>query len=187
MNYIVDDIGRVVTAMQSDAKLIAALQTALPTLSKKGYSAGMPYYIYGHRLEIANRLTEMEQDNIRKYKKYPLVALRLDVKEKNDRGVIDFNLNIALIMLTDENWMAEERYQKVFKTVLYPIYESFLLQLKLAGLFMWDQSQDNPKHDKSDRPYWGIPESERNVKDIFNDPLDAIELENLQLTQNYKC
>lgn len=187
MNYIVDDIGAVVTKMQSDVKLIAALTAAIPTLDENGYQAWMPDYIYGHRVEIANRLKEKDLQAAYKYKKYPLVALRLDTPEKNDNGVIDFSLNIALIMQTDENWNAEERYIKVFKPVLYPMYESFLKQLKNVGKFKWDAGQDRPKHTKIDRPFWGVEGKEGNEGNLFDDPLDAIEIINLELTQDYKC
>lgn len=187
MNYIVDYIGTVVTKMQTDAKLIAALTAAIPSLDDNGYMAGMPFYLYGHRVEIGNRLKEKDLQAAYKYKKYPLVALRLDTAEKNDRGVIDYTLNIALIMQTDENWNAEERYANVFKPVLYPMYESFLKQLKNVGLFMWDSGQDRPKHTKIDRPFWGIEGKEGNEGNIFDDPLDAIEIINLEITQNYKC
>lgn len=188
MNYIVDDIGAVVTAMQSDAILIAALTTGIADLSTKGYAAGMPYYMYGHRTEIADRLTAKSLDKVYKYQKYPLVALRLDTPEENSEGVIKYTLNIAIVMLTDKQWNAEERYVNVFKPVLYPLYDSFLRQLRNVGLFMWDSKHNKrPPHTKIDRPYWGIESKEGNTANIFNDPLDAIELIDLQLTQNFKC
>lgn len=187
MNYIVDNIGAVVAAMQTDSELVASLTTGIAALSTKGYAAGMPYYMYGHRLEIANRLMEKGKDSVYKFQKYPLVALRLDTSEDFADGVITYKLNVALIMLTDKKWDAEQRYVNVFKPVLYPMYQSFLKQLKNVGLFMWESTQDNPPHTKIDRPYWGTEESERNSANIFNDPLDAIELLNLEIKQNYKC
>ncbi len=187
MNYIVDDIGAVVTAMQSDATLIAALTAGIPALNSNGYAVGMPYYMYGHRREIANRLLEMDEDRVLKYKKYPLVALRLDIPEEHEDGIIKFRLNIAIVMRTDQNWNAEERYPLVLKPVLYPLYESFLRNFKTAGLFMWEGDQSEPPHTKLDRPYWGIEEGEGNVANIFNDPLDAIELIDLRFSQNLRC
>ncbi len=187
MNYIVDDIGTVVTAMRTDPVLIEALQAGIPTLSRKGYLDTMPSYLYGHREEISNTLLEMEDDKVRKYQKYPLVALRLDTPEKNAEGVIRYTLNIALIMLTDETYKVNNRYDKVFKPILYPMYESFLKQLKNSGLFMWEGDQSRPPHTKLDRPFWGTPQEEKNTANYFNDPLDAIELIDLELTQNYKC
>lgn len=187
MNYIVDDIGTVVAKMRTDSVLISALTAGLPALDMNGYNVEQPFYMYGHRVEIASRLAEKDQQSALKYKKYPLVALRMDTTEQLDRGVIDFSLNIALIMQTDRNWNAEERYTNVFKPVLYPMYASFMKQLRNAGLFMWESGKDLPKHTKIDRPYWGIEGKEGNTANIFSDPLDAIEIVDLKLTQNYKC
>ncbi len=187
MNYIVDDIGAVVDLMKADADLIAALTAGLPALSQQGYQAGMPFYMYGHRREISNRLKEKDGDKVYKYQKYPLVALALDTPEKNESGMIRYTLNIALLMLTDKKWNAEERYVNVFKPVLYPMYESFLKQLKNVGKFTWESKDARPPHTKIDRPYWGTHAEEGNEANIFNDPLDAIELIDLQFSQNYKC
>lgn len=173
--------------MRTDKVLIAALTTGLVALDELGYNAEMPFYLYGHRVEIANRLLEKDLQSTLKYKKYPLVALRMDTTEQLDRGVIDFSLNAALIMQTDRNWNAEERYTNVFKPILYPMYASFMKQLRNAGLFMWESAKDLPKHTKIDRPYWGVEGKEGNTANLFNDPLDAIELIDLKLTQNYKC
>ncbi len=187
MNYIVDDIGAIVTLMRSDKVLIAALTAGLPSLSNKGYAATMPYYMYGHKLEIANRLLEQSDDKVFKYQKYPLVALRLDTSEKNADGIIHYSLNLAFIMLTEEKWRAPDRYAQVFKPILYPMYDSFLRQLKNVGGFFWDSKQDRPPHEKIDRPYWGTTTENGNTANIFNDPLDAIELIGLNISQNYKC
>lgn len=187
MNIIVDDIGAVVEAMKTDATLIAALTSGLPTLSDKGYAAGMPFYLYGHRQEIADVLKEKGQDSVFKYQKYPLVALRLDTSERWEGGKILFTLNLALIMRTEKGYRAPERYDDVFKPVLYPMLESFFKQLKNVGKFSWVGDQQFPPCTKADRPYWGTPGAEGNTDLIFNDPLDAIELLDLQISQNHKC
>lgn len=187
MNYIVDDIGAVVELMRTDAELIAALEAGLPALTESPYSNLMPFYLYGHRAEISDTLLQMDDDKVRKYQKYPLVALRLDTPEENSKGMVNYTLNIALIMLTDENYEAPDRYVNVFKPILYPMYDSFLRQLKASGLFSWPLPNARPDHTKYDRPYWGIEQGDGNVKNIFNDPLDAIELINLKLSQPIKC
>lgn len=187
MNFIVDDIEAVVNLMKTDAVLVAALTSGIAALDSKGYTSDMPFYMYGHRLEIANRLLEQDQDKVYKYKKYPLVALRMDIPEDNAEGTVEFKLNVALIMSTEQTWYAPERYEKVFKPILYPMYESFLKQLKKSGKFMWEGDQQRPEHTKLDRPYWGTSASEGNTANLFNDPLDAIELIDLKLRQNLKC
>lgn len=169
MNFIVDDIGTVVESMRT-------------------VTEGPPYYIYGHRQEIANRLLEMDNDKVYKFKKYPLIALRMDIPEEKNNGVINYRLNIAIMMFTQIDINAEDRYNINFRTVLYPLYEQFLTALRNSGLFMWAVNQDFPPHTKFDRPYWGTPASEKNVRNIFNDPLDAIELIDLRISQEInKC
>lgn len=189
MIYLVDEIGKVVTAMQSDAILIAALTTGIPELSSKGYLSGMPYYMYDHPVKINARLLEKNQDKTYKYQKYPLVALRLDFDE--EPGLMwGFNLNIAIIMATDPNYGADKRYDKVYRTVLYPIYEAFLKHLKSTGLFQWDQDDSRgliiPPHKKVDRLFYGAIGSQGNEASIFSDPLDAIELINLKIYKRDK-
>lgn len=176
MNYLVDSIGAVVAAMRA--------QTVKPWESPVGTET--PYYMYGHRVEIAKRLTERGKDKILKYKKYPLIALRMDFPELVEDGVWKYTLNIAILMATEKGYNAEERYTNVFRPVLYPLYESFLLQLRNSGLFMWPAEQQYPEHTKYDRPYWGTAELEGNTENIFNDPLDAIELVDLKLNQRIK-
>ncbi len=145
-----------------------------------------PYYLYGHRTEISDRLLEKDQDKVQKYKKYPLIALKLDTPETVNEGLWHYDLNIAILAYTDKNYNTEERYTNVFKPVLYPLYESFLKELRNAGMFMWPDEQEFPPHVKIDRPYWGTESKEGNVKQFFNDPLDAIELVNLKFSKRIK-
>jgi hypothetical protein len=163
VKYIVDEIGSVVDSMRGDGET--------------------PYYIYGNRLEISNRLLEKDKDKVFKHQKYPLIALRMDIPETMANGVYSYSLNIAILDFTDQNYTASERYEKVFKPVLYPLYESFIVHLKRAG-FMWPGNQKFPPHTKIDRPFWGLSSSEKNVKNLFNDPLDAIELIDLKISKH---
>lgn len=167
MNFIVEDIGKVVEYMREEA-------------------GGPPYYIYGHRREISNRLTEMTDDKVRKYKKYPLIALKLDIEEDYRAGLLFVNLNIAILDKTEKNYNAEERKELVFKPVLYPLYEKFMDALTNTSLFYWTGNK-RPDHKKIDRYYWGTQDAEGNIKALFNDPLDAVEIVNLKLTQKIKC
>jgi len=145
-----------------------------------------PYYEFGHRLEIANTLTEKEGTQY-KYRRYPLVALRLDLMEELDEGMQKVNLNIAFITFTDENYKARQRYEKVLVPVLYPMVENFFTKCKKSGIFTWEGHQKYPPCKVVDRPYWGIADTEGNVRNIFQDPIDAIELMDLKLNKRPKC
>src|SRR5574343_185211 len=153
---IPDIIGQVVTAIQENGK---------------------PYFMYGHRMEIANRLLEKDKDRIYKYQKYPLVALRLPITETISEGIIEASLNIAFLEFTDKNYIASERYQNVISPVLFPIYSDFMTALRDHKEVL----NVDLEYEKTDRLFWGVSEGEGNVKYIFNDPLDGIELTNLKI------
>ena len=146
----------------------------------------MPFYMYGHRLEISKRLLAKDKDKVFKYQKYPLIALRMDIAETVSNGIWSHSLNILILNYTNKGWNAEERMANIFIPVLYPIYERFMLELQNSPLFFWSGNQDYPEHTKIDRPFWGIENQEGNVRNIFNDPIDAIEIIGLKLNQRVR-
>ena len=182
MNYIVDDIGTIVAAVRN-ADFDSSFDSS--------FSSGFPFYLYGHRQEIANRLDAKNKDRSTKDKKYPAIFLKLDTDEDIRNGYQFYDLNLVIVNFTKANYNAEERYTNVFKPVLYPIYEMFLKKLRDSGLFVWEAPPDGdntyPPHKKIDRPYYGTPGEEANVKRIFSDPLDAIEIVNLKIQSRIKC
>jgi hypothetical protein len=130
---------------------------------------------------------EENVDKVFKYQRYPLVALRLDIPEVKHDGVIDYTLNIAILAFTDKQYTDEQRYEHVFKPVLYPLYQLFLDKLRDSGLFMWDGWRDFPDHTKVDRPFYGTAGATLNQENVFDDPLDAIEILDLKISQTIKC
>lgn len=183
-NYIVDDIGRAVAYMRLGAEWSDDFG--------KDFKPFSINYMYGHRLEIAARLRAMTKDAINKDKKYPLVALRLDVPEEFDE-MYQYTLNVALITFTQKNYNAEERMANVIKPKLYPLYYDFLRALKVCGLFTWPGNQTMPKHTKIDRPFWGVGFTDANsgnqpgsTAQLFDDPVDAIEIVSLKLNKRFK-
>lgn len=185
--YIVDDIGAVVARMRGlNASSYGAGMASYLTDSGMSQANQLlaPFYMYGHRLEIANELMAMDRDKLYKYQKYPLIALRMDIQEPYKDGIVELNLNIALLCFTQKGWNAEERMTNIFKPVLYPMYYRFMDELFKSGLFFWEGKV--PPHTKIDRPFWGTEASEANAKYIFNDPLDAIEITDLKIKKNFK-
>lgn len=184
MTLLTDDIGTIVARMRNDL----AVEPVKDYLNTLGYTAmNMPYYEYGHRQDINLRLLEKDKDSVYKYQKYPLVALRLDVVEQISEGLIHYNLNIAILAFTDRNYTSVERTENVFKPILYPLYNNFLKHLRNSGIFTWPNYMTQPEHTKIDRYYWGTPGSEGNVKNIFSDPIDAIEIVDLKINKRIKC
>lgn len=164
--YITEEIGKVVAAMRDGGET--------------------PYYMYGHRLEISNRLTEKGKDKTLKYKKYPLIALRMNIPARREGNLWTYpNLDIAILEMTERNLNAEQRMEQVFYPKLFPLYNRFLKELKNSGLFLF--SGEVPSHEPIIKPYWGVSETGEGTKaNIFLDPLDAIEIEGLELSQRVK-
>jgi hypothetical protein len=85
---------------------------------------------------------------------------------------------MAILAFTDKNYRAENRYEYIFKPILYPLYSDFFEKIQNSSELM---NSGMPEHTKIDRPYFGVEELSRNSAHIFNDPLDAIELRDLNL------
>lgn len=185
MNYIVDDIETVVDQMSTGRYWAKEFD--------KFFRGNPCQYLFGHRLEITNRLLKQQQNKDLKEQRYPLIALFLDVEEPVIGNVISYKLNLVIVAKTNPNDTTEARYEdnKPFKSVLYPLYYAFMKSLSDSGLFMYPQVADIPKHSKIDRPFWGkavteelgIKQTEAN---IFNDYLDAIQIKNLEVNQKLK-
>jgi len=184
-NYIVDDIGKIVAMVREnwitmDSTLITMDSDVITVDGGKA-----PYYMYGHTIEVANRLLTKNK----KFQKYPLVILVMDTPEEKDNGIVKFNLNIGLVAHTKPDYITDKRYEQVFKPILYPLYEKFMQAIKDSGLFFWEGDQSQPPHTKIDRPYWGTggqgnqTAQKKNEKYIFNDELDCIEIVNLRINQ----
>ena len=134
--------------------------------------------MFGHRREISNRLLMKDKDNVFKYQKYPLFALKLPIIQNVVEDVHDVSLNIAILEFTNKNYRAQDRYNNVIDTILRPLYNEFLLKVQDSFELM---NAGPPDHQKVDRLFYGINALEGNEAYIFNDPLDGIELIDLEL------
>lgn len=139
-----------------------------------------PYYMYGHRSEINNRLLEKDKDSKFIYQKYPLIALRMPfVVEGDAKGakLLQSRLNIGIMQKTEKGYNSEERYEHVITPILEPLFVVFMQKLFTETNF----TLVNDDYKRIDRLFWGIQNSEGSVKNIFSDPLDAIELLDLNV------
>jgi hypothetical protein len=166
---ITEDIGKVIQAMKDDGIDV--------------------HYLHGHRLEISNRLDKMQKNPDKKYDKYPLIAFNEQYGALPVRrgSVTDWTLNIAILAETRKEYYSPDRDENVFKPTLWPLYEEFMKYLRESGLFFWSGRQEAPPHKPVPRKFFGITSNEGNVKYIFNDPLDAVELIELKLSQLKHC
>lgn len=151
-------------------------------ITENSWTALAPYFDVGHPLEVSNRLLEKDKSDEYKYRKYPLIVLFTDIKiKKGERASFDdvTDLNISIIGQSERTKTTLERYSDVINPILYPIYNKLKSKIKASPYFT--KTHPSLTHDLTERPYWGSSSKYGNVKNIFNDPLDAIEMNNIEL------
>jgi hypothetical protein len=95
-------------------------------------------------------------------------------------------LNLQLIIATDTsaNYTMQERRDKSFLPILYPIYAELLNQFSKSSLLTMAY---NISHTKIDRPYWGVQSGLGNgTGNLFNDFIDAIQIKNFKVNVKRK-
>lgn len=181
MNLVTDDIGTVVNQIKN------AKWASLFNNDKLTDQA--PFYQYGHRLEISNRLKEMGKDPVNKYLKFPSIILFTDVVADYKDSYFNYSLNIIIVDVNTTQDDSMARMENHFKPALIPLYEAFMDQLKKSGLFIWDNLDPRPPHVCLIRPMWGTPQAppaDGTLKNPFTDPLDVIEVLNLKMKSRKK-
>lgn len=178
MNIAVDLIGEVVESMRN---------LSVKESQRFGIPAGLtsPYYFYGHPMDINKQLIENDKDIVNKFKKYPAIFLRLPIPEEMKGGMIQYDMNIGIMDVSQKDYNSVERYTNVIKPILIPLYELFLDRLKKKG-FKWQGYMDRPPHTKMDRPHHGVQETQGNKAYQFESVLDAIEIINLKVNKQFK-
>ena len=147
-----------IPVVESFAPIVTAVETKLLT-SLQAYDNTITgvHYLYGHPIEIIQRLKQRDESDEFTFKKYPLVALFQDFPEDHTGQIgipAEISLHLIIARGTDPKYVAEERYAKNFKPVLYPIYEELLKQITLSKTFM-NYGVSTLQHTKIDRLYWG--------------------------------
>lgn len=189
MIFLQDKLAQVVAAMRPiDSSYGQAMLDYMSEVHPNTDLDEAPFFEYGHRREINAVLLEKDKDAVYKYQKYPLIALRMDFPEETAGIDISYTLNIAILAYTNKNYRASERIENVFKPVLAPLYERFMTEIRNSGFFMWPVTADQskPPQTRIQRPFWGTETQEGTEKQIFTDPLDAIELVNLKINLKEK-
>lgn len=173
--YIVDEIGKIVQRVSD--KLT-------PQLTAYDANIQGVFYEYGPGKEILETLKQKDEAAEFRDKKYPLVALLMPFEEDRTPGIgvyAQTGLKLVICYHTLPEYKTSDRYEKSFKPVLYPIYMEFMAQLKAAGIVF--SVNGEIQHKKTDFPYYG-----REDKNVGNDFLDAIEINDLELRlYQYEC
>lgn len=144
----------------------------------------IPFYDYGTTLEVVNRL-RMKTDSNQFYdKKYPLIWYvigdsineEVDSKKATKRQVK--SNTIIICTKTKAEYSSKERYTNVIKPILRPLYDLFMLKLKQNKTV---RSIDGFKHEYYENLFWGRAGLYGHDGNIFNDRLDAIIIDSMDL------
>jgi hypothetical protein len=134
---------------------------------------------YGHYTDIIERIQAYSKNN---KNVYPLICWFEDSPIQHGAEGLDGVAIPQMIILSPSpgDRTREQRETLVFRPILYPIYWEFLRQLKLSGKFqIYDETKI--KHVQINRPHWGNPSLYKNEGYLFNQALDGIELQKLEL------
>ena len=148
-----------------------------------------PYFMYGRTLEVLQLLTEKDESDDYKFKKYPLIILYHGQQERHGVGVATNYLYSPLIsIVTDSNreFRTATRYENTLEPVLYPIMQ-YLIQ-EIADNPNFYQSYDE-EIVRSIKVWDGNPADTKTAGLLFNDYLDGIDIQftDLRLFRNYQC
>lgn len=163
-------IGNVVA--RTSTKVLAKLQQTDALITGISYE-------YGHLKDVKERLAA-KRLAAPSSRRYPLIWLVEDFDIDNGQvGLTGISrVKIMILHNTDKAYTRQQREAKVFLPVLIPIYNEFFVQMKVVGSFM----QYGPfNHKRIDRPHWGNPAEWSNKGYLFDEPLDGIEISDLNL------
>lgn len=184
----------------SDAfrQLVSDTETALIADSTVVFPVGVPkkvYFMQGNIKEVNAKLTKLTQSPDHKGKKYPLVILFRDIKEDLSESQYgyqtEFNAKIAIITLTQATYDTEQREQNTFMPILIPVFQELIDQIRLSSAFGMP-TVEQMRIEKYDCYFYGsglaASAAERgNDKNLFNDFVDAIDVQNISLKLNNIC
>ncbi len=159
------------------------------------YFAGLPVgnfpvaFDFGHYPDVINNLIEKDQSPVMatKKSKFPLIWLVTDFIEKMGQGNDNYYtqaspLTIIIAMDTEIDYSGEQRRDKTFLPILYPIYAKMMFYISESSAFGMPHIT-TIKHNKINRPYWG----KNGEANFLAHIVDCIEINNLSLNVNRIC
>lgn len=172
----VDEILKDLVENKVSPLILATLQEADPLIT------GV-YFQHGHMKEIIATLELLAKDPDNRDKRYPLVALARDFPENNGAlvGIYSQPQEVLLICTpTVASYDADQRKEKSFKPILYPIWLELYRQMDLSGRFM-TKGDGQQNYTQIDHYFWGRESIAGAQANIFNDWIDCIEIQKLNL------
>lgn len=138
-------------------------------------------YEIGNYSEVNSIITGKAQTEL---PRFPLIWFIIPYGEivTIEHGV-EANLRFIIATTTKMELTYKQRFQESFDLVLVPIYESFKRRIYFSGMFSMTDPEYVP-HERNYLPYWGKEVNGVNVANMFNEPVDVLEIKNLKLLIN---
>ena len=139
-------------------------------------------YKFGSSRYIKGNLDELSKTGEGSAKKLPMIALFCPFQEQ--RNSADYfskaTVNILIACSTSRDWNNEQRLVYSFQNILRPIYRRLLEVMKEDGRF--DFGYDEViKHRYSENYSYGKYGAHDSTGDAVSEPIDAINITNLEL------
>ena len=129
-----------------------------------------------HPIVALERLNELKRTIL---SGRPFIMLLLDIQEIVGKSLIDVSCDIIIGAVTNRSYSTDERYLNNFTPVLYPIYEAVMERLTNGSKTILQSSYI--EHEKWDRVLWGKQGLYGVDANIFDDYIDAIEVNKINL------
>jgi len=173
--YIEDDLDTLVGRVSTS--ITAKLQETEPTIT------GV-HFRFGTLMELQETLIQLGKSNTGVVEKFPMVFMFVDFDEPVGfvGDYANLSIRIAILHHTSRVYKAKERLDNNFKPIIMPIYHELLRQITLAGdMFLGASAVENIVHTATRRYYWGRESENGNTENKLLDPVDGLDIRNLQL------
>lgn len=143
------------------------------------------HYRYSTYKEMNLILSSMAQSSMINLR-FPLVWLSesppIPQTRNGDGFFADVTLQVWIMFHTERNYTSEQREQYVFAPILRPIYWALMRAITFSSEF-GQPSERNIRNTFLEHKYLGTNDQAANM---FSSFVDAIEIQNLELTLDYK-
>lgn len=142
-------------------------------------------YTFGNAQYVKDELDVLSKSAHGTAMKYPLIALFCPIKEnRNDPDYYSTaRVNILIACPSRKDWTNEERLQTSFKCILRPIYRK-LLELLTEDSRLDFGYETSIKHEYYENYSYGRYGAYTDSGDEVTDPIDAINIRNLEIKIN---
>lgn len=146
-------------------------------------------YVFGNAQYVADHLNELSKIPDENATKFPLIALFCPFNEQ--RNSDDFytkaKVRVLIACATKREWSNEQRREYSFENILRPIYRAFLNALLEDGRLDFGYRYVI-SHEYSENYSYGKYGAHTSTGDAVSEPIDAINIMNLELTvKNQNC